>query len=119
MSAQQKLTLLNNVSATGPGTAMQWDGGKFVAIAWWDALYVVAVEFSPDGGSHWGVVSNNNPSEGRPFLNTLSGGKVAINGGNLPAGMLRGNISGSSPPPLNVNLVIQGDSEALEVNRVQ
>src|SRR5258708_33015648 len=82
MSSSQKLTLLSGVNVVGPGSAMQWNGGPAVVMAWWDGGVfgsTIGIDFSPDGGAHWatfGVTSVDLEGSGFP-LNTGNNGSRA------------------------------------------
>ncbi len=119
MSSSQKLTLLSGVNVVGPGSAMQWNGGPAVVMAWWDGGVfgsTIGIDFSPDGGAHWatfGVTSVD--LEGSGFqLNTGNNGSAAMTSINLPPGMIRAHLFGSVNPN-NLSLVIQGYDDALKV----
>lgn len=118
MSSNQKITLLNNVSAAGAGSAFQWDGGPAVVMAWWDAASgtVLTLEVSPDGGSHWTALSGGTrsaPGSDHFSLTTSGGGEGAMSAVNLPPMMIRGHVFGSNPT--NLSMTIEGYDEALDV----
>lgn len=109
------IPILTGVTGATIGSAIQWDGGPAMLMAWWDAgtggfgnTASVDLQGSPDGGTHWGKLKQI-AAITSPGVSGVTGAGI-----HLPPMMIRGVVTVAGSPTLNnINVVIQPYPDAM------